>query len=195
MAHDPYEVRLPRFLSPIADPGDEEDRSMIMVDARDDRMVSPFQAWLVSEIMSNAASSINVMTERDQVMPPSSGFHLSLWANYTLDGIKVVLAVSTESVTGNSCAGWDGATASALSHAAFQPFTWPMVRDTSASYTDIEVYNGNEILFQRVSIGYRPHRPATVRGRVLGEGGQQRPAAAVSGRGGVHGMEGLRHEL
>ena len=40
------------------------------VDNRDERLVSPFQTWLVSEIMANAASSINVLTERDQVMPP-----------------------------------------------------------------------------------------------------------------------------
>ena len=46
------------------------------------------QNWLVEEIISNAASSINVLTERDQVMPPNSGHHCSLFANYTLDGIK-----------------------------------------------------------------------------------------------------------
>ena len=49
--------------------GEAQDTSIIMIDNRDDRMVSPFQAWLVSEIMANAASSINVLTERDQVMP------------------------------------------------------------------------------------------------------------------------------
>ena len=67
-----------------------EDTSVIVVDNRDERMISPFQNWLVSEIMTNSASSINVITERDQVMPPSSGFHLSLFANYTLDGVKAV---------------------------------------------------------------------------------------------------------
>ena len=43
--------------------------------------------------MSNAASSINVLTKRDQVMSPSSGFDCSLFANYALDGIKAALAV------------------------------------------------------------------------------------------------------
>ena len=41
--------------------------------------------------MSNAASSINVLTERDQVMPPHSGYHCSLFANYTLDGTRVLV--------------------------------------------------------------------------------------------------------
>lgn len=162
-AHNPYEVQLPRFITHIdSNENDPEDSSIIMVDQRDDRMVSPFQAWLVSEIMANAASSINVLTERDQVMPPSSGYHLALFANYTLDGIKAVLAISIESNTGNTCAGWDSDTARALAHPAFQPFTWPMLRDTSASYTDVKVYNGNEILFHWVLRGFRSDTDLTV---------------------------------
>ena len=162
-AHNPYEIKLPRFLSSVAECEDSpKESSMIMIDSRDERMVSPFQAWLVGEIMSNAASSINVLTERDQVMPPSSGFHLSLFGNYTLDGIKAVLAVSIDSVNGAQCAGWNSATATALSHPAFAPFTWPMLRDTSASYTDIKIYNGNEILFHWIMRGYRSDTDLTV---------------------------------
>ena len=65
--------------------------SLLVVDNRDKRIISPCQNWLVEEIISNAASSINVLTERDQVMPPNSGYHWSLFANYTLDSIKAVL--------------------------------------------------------------------------------------------------------
>ena len=165
-AHNPYVVQMPKFLEPLQETDDVEDQSILVVDTRDDRMVSPFQTWLVGEIMSNAASSINVLTERDQVMPPSSGFHLALFANYTLDGIKAVLAVSIESDTGNSCANWDEDAARALAHPAFQPFSWPMLRDTSASYVDIKVYNGNEILFHWVLRGYRSDTDLTVQTRL-----------------------------
>ena len=169
-AHNPYEVKMPRFLVPIYEGMKfPEDTSIVVVDNRDDRMVSPFQAWLVSEIMSNAASSINVLTERDQVMPPNSGFSVALFANYTLDGIKVVLALSLESETGTTCAGWDGETAAALSHQAFQPFTWPMLRDTSASYTDVKIYNGNEILFHWIFRGFRSDTDLTVQQQVVDE--------------------------
>ena len=133
--HNPYEVRMPRYQEPISVNDDHpEDTSVIVVDNRDERMISPFQNWLVSEIMTNSASSINVITERDQVMPPSSGFHLSLFANYTLDGVKAVLVVSIESDTGVPCAGWDGPTAHALSHPVFQPFSWPMLRHLGILY-------------------------------------------------------------
>ena len=168
-AHNPYEVQMPRFLEAITDSTHAEDQSIIVVDKRDDRIVSPFQSWLVSEIMSNAASSINVMTERDQVMPPNSGFHVALFGNYTWDGIKVVIAISIESNTGNPCAGWDESTARALSHPAFQPFSWPMLSDTSASYADVKVYNGNEILFHWILRGYRSDTDLTVQQQFVDE--------------------------
>ena len=43
----------------------------------------------------------------------------------------------------------------ALAHPAFQSFTWPVVFDTSATYVDVKVYNGNEVLFHWVFRGYR----------------------------------------
>ena len=94
------------------------------------------------KFMSNAASSINVLTERDQVMPPSSGYHCSLFANYTLDGIKAVLVFAMSFRTRGLCAQWDPHASSALSHLAFQPFTWPVMFDTSATYVDVKVFNG-----------------------------------------------------
>ena len=81
--------------------------------------------------MSNAASAINVLTERD-LLTPSSGYHCSLFANYTLDGIKAILLCSMTSTTGGPCAQWDSHASRALSHSAFQPFTWPVMFDTSA---------------------------------------------------------------
>ena len=55
-----------------------------MVDNRDEPLISPFQNWPVDEIMSNAASPINVPTERP-------GYGCSVFANSTLQGIKAVL--------------------------------------------------------------------------------------------------------
>ena len=59
-AHNPYEIKTPKFLEPIYE-GQKfpEDTSIVVVDTRDDRMVSPFQAWLVSEIMANAACQLH----------------------------------------------------------------------------------------------------------------------------------------
>ena len=113
----------PTSLSPIAECEDNERKtSIIMVDKRDDRIVSPFQAWLVREIMTNRSSSINVLTERDQVMPPQSGYHLSLFANYTLDGFKATVAISIGSQTGAPYGGWDPATQMLLATWLFSRF-------------------------------------------------------------------------
>ena len=97
---------MPNFLSSIAECEDDEEKtSIIMVNYRDDRVVFPFQAWLVREIITNSANSVNTLTERDQVTPSSSGFHLSLFANYTLDGVKATFVVSVDSVIGGPCGG------------------------------------------------------------------------------------------
>ena len=115
-ALDLYEVRLPNLLCSMAECEDDEEKtSIIMVDDRDDRIVSPFQAWLVREIITKSANSVNVLTDRDQVTPPSSGFHLSLFTNYTLDGVKASFVVSVDSVNGGPCGGLDGPTTRALS--------------------------------------------------------------------------------
>ena len=84
-----------------------------MADTRDEGIVSPSQAWLVREIMTNSSSSINVFTARD----PQLGFHLSLFASFTLDGVKVTVtvAISVVSQTGAFCGGWDRTTAKAFS--------------------------------------------------------------------------------
>ena len=71
-------MQKPEFVEQVV--VEEEDptrNSLLVVDSRDERLLSPFQNWLLSEIMSNAASSINVLTERDRVMPPNSGYHCS----------------------------------------------------------------------------------------------------------------------
>ena len=155
-AHNPFRVQRPDFVRQmVVEEEDETRNSLLVIDNRDDRVVSPFQNWLAQEIMSNAASSINVLTERDQVLTPSSGYHCSLFANYTLDGIKAVLLFSMTSTTGGPCAQWDSHASRALSHPAFQPFTWPVMFDTSATYVDVKVFNGNEVLFHWVFRGYR----------------------------------------
>ena len=104
-AHNPFRVQRPDFVRQmVVEEEDETRNSLLVIDNRDDRVVSPFQNWLAQEIMSNAASSIKVLTERDQVLTPSSGYHCSLFANYTLDGIKAVLLFSMTSTTGGPCA-------------------------------------------------------------------------------------------
>ena len=125
-AHNPCEVKLPKwFESVMTCKGDARRSSFIMLDSdsRDDGMVSTFQAWPVKEIMTNTASSINVLTERDHVMPPTSDYHISLFANYTLNGVKAMIAISVDSTTGVPCGGWDAETARALAHEAPQPFS------------------------------------------------------------------------
>ena len=47
-------------------------------------------------------------------------------------------------------------------HSAYQPFTWPVMFDTSATYVDVKVFDGNEVLFHWVLRGYRSHSDLSV---------------------------------
>ena len=104
--------------------------------------------------MLNPASSIHALTERDQVMPPARDTtapcpRLPTTRLYPLDGIKAVLLSSRcRRSRAVHVLGGDSFARSALPHPAFQPFPWPMMRDTSATYVDVKVFDGKELLFR-----------------------------------------------
>ena len=72
-----------------------------------------------------------------------------------LDGMKAVLVFTMSSKTGGPCAQWDSYASRALAHSAFQPFTWLVMFDTSATYVDVKVFNCSEVLFHWVPFGLR----------------------------------------
>ena len=123
----------------VVEESDPSRSSLLVVDNRDERIYLSFSELASGgEIISSAASSINVLTERDQVMPPNSGYHCSLFANYTSYG-RSLCSVGLLCEQGS----------------ASQPFTWPVMFDTSATYVDVKVFNGNEVLFHWVFRAYR----------------------------------------
>ena len=66
--HNPFEVKIPKFLDwPEVNTENETENSIIMVDDRDWRVVSPFQLWLTKEIMSRPAMS----QMRSEILPGS----------------------------------------------------------------------------------------------------------------------------
>ena len=109
--------------------------------------------------------------------------------------MKAVLAIAISSRTGSPCAQWDSATAQALSYPAFQPFTWPFMRDTSATYVDLKFFYGNEVLFHWVFRGYCSDSDMSVQQQFCDEGSDQRRShwqvPTFGHCGGVHRVEGL----
>ena len=82
-AHDSFKVKLPRSVSWRECHADDH---KCKLDDHDLHVISLFQSWLPRE-------AANVLTECDPVMPPTSDFHLSFFANYVLDGVETVLFV------------------------------------------------------------------------------------------------------
>ena len=60
-AHNPFAVQKPEFVEQVFEAADPTRSSLLVVGNRDERLISPFQ----NEIMSGAASSINVFTDTE----------------------------------------------------------------------------------------------------------------------------------
>jgi len=123
---------------------------------------SPFQGWLVDEILTNAHSKINILQDARLVRSPTSGYHCNVFLLKTLDNYKLVFAGSMTSYGSVPCGKWDTATARVLSHNAFQPFRWPVMRDDSPTWVDLKVKLEGELLMHFEFRGYRSDADMTI---------------------------------
>ena len=158
--HDPTNFQIPNFLQRLGD--QRADGSILLQDRRDGRVVSPFQGLSPLEIAENSNSSLNILTERQALMKPNSGYYLTMFSVMTLQVFKVTLVVSVDSSQGIPCAAWDGPTARALSHPAFQPFEWPEMMQTTPTLVDVKVKIGGNVLQHLVLTAYRSDNDLTV---------------------------------
>ena len=153
LAHNPLNSKLPEHLSQVG--AQEGERSVLIVDNRDNRIQSPFQNWLLDEVLTNALSYLNVKSDRHLVRSPSSGYHFNLFMVKTLDSCKVIICGSATCYTHVPCAKWDSLTGEVLSHTAFQPFRWPPMTENSSSWVDVKIKLEGHLLVHLELRGYR----------------------------------------
>ena len=156
--HNALNFQLPAYLRQIG--SGQGERSVLVVDSRDQRMQSPYQGWY--EILVNAQAGLNILTDRQLVRSPSSGYHMNIFYVRTLDGQKLILVGSMSSYSSVPCAKWDADTGRVLSHQAFQPFRWPVMRDDSCTWVDIKVKIEGSLLLHLELRGYKTDRDMTV---------------------------------
>ena len=159
-AHNAINVELPHHIQQVGSGAGE--RSILILDHRDQRLQSPFQGWLVDEILTNAHSKINILQDARLVRSPTSGYHCNVFLLKTLDNYKLVFAGSMTSYGSVPCGKWDTATARVLSHNAFQPFRWPVMRDDSPTWVDLKVKLEGELLMHFEFRGYRSDADMTI---------------------------------
>eukprot|EP00434_Breviolum_minutum_P039733 symbB.v1.2.035298.t1/scaffold4717.1/size35950/1 len=87
--HNAANLQLPPHLSQVG--AGEGERSVMLLDSRDHRMQSPFQGWLLDEILMNARSYVSVLSDRQLIRSPSDGYHFSLFYMKTLSNMKLVV--------------------------------------------------------------------------------------------------------
>eukprot|EP00435_Cladocopium_sp_Y103_P022786 s1365_g5.t1 len=159
-AQNPQNFQLPPFVQQLG--SGPEERSVLIVDNRDQRIQSPFQGWLLDEILLNAQSGINILSDRQLVRSPNQGYHMNLFYMKALDGYKLIVAGSMTSYGSVPCAHWDDETANVMTHAAFQPFRWPMMREDSSTWVDFKLKIEGQLLMHLELRGFRSDHDMTV---------------------------------
>ena len=159
-SHNTIKVILPNHLRQIGS-GDGE-RSVLVLDTRDNRVQSPYQGFLLDEILINANAQISVLSDRALVRTPSSGYHMNLFMMKTLDGFKVTMVGSMTSYGHAPCGGWDSETADLLKHKSFQPFRWPLMVEESPTWVDVKVKIEGQLVLHLEMRGYRSDKDMTV---------------------------------
>lgn len=153
LVHNPLNTQLPEHLSQIG--SGEGERSILIIDNRDRRVQSPYQSWLVDEILTNALSYVNIKSDRSLVRSPSTGYHFNLFMTKTLDSVKVFICISATSYSSVPCAKWDALSGPVLSQAAFQPFRWPPMTESSPTWAEVKIKLEGQLLVHLELRGYR----------------------------------------
>ena len=159
-AHNAVNIELPNHVQQVG--SKQGERSILVLDHRDQRLQSPFQGWLLDEILTNAAARINILSDSRLVRSPTTGYHCNLFLIKTLANVKVVFAGCMTSYESVTCGKWDSETAKVLSHPAFQPFRWPLMFNDSPTWVDVKVKLEGILLIHLELRGYRSDRDMTV---------------------------------
>ena len=122
------------------------------------------------EILLNAQSGVSVSADRALIRSPTSGYHMSLFYNRTLDGFKLMIIGSMTSYTSVPCAQWDDKTADVVSHPAFQPFRWPMMREDSSTWVDLKLKIEGELVLHLELRGYKSDQDMSVQLNYINDG-------------------------
>jgi hypothetical protein len=147
----------------------KDERSVLIIDSRDKRIQSPYQGWLLDEILLNAQSGVNILSDRQLIRSPNSGYHMNLFYVRTIDGYKFILVGSMTSYGTVPCAKWDSATGEVMKHQAFQPFRWPLMTNESSTWVDVKVKIEGDLLLHLELRGYRSDADMTVQMNYLND--------------------------
>ena len=105
--------------------------------------------------MINAQAGVNILSDARLIRSPSTGYHLSLFYMRTLEGKKLIIVGSMTSYGSIPCGRWDSFTGDVMSHDAFQPFRWPLMRDDSSTWIDVKLKVEGALLLHLELRGYR----------------------------------------
>ena len=166
-ANSATNYKLPHFIQQLG--AGEDERSVLVVDSRDRGIRSPFQGWLVDEILLNAQNEVNILSDRQLVRQHQTGFHMNLFYVRIIDGVKLILVGSLTSYGNVPCAAWDSETSDVIAHKAFQPFRWPSMTEESSTWVDFKMKIEGHLLLRLELRGYRSDSDMSVQSNYVND--------------------------
>ena len=103
------------------------DGSIMIVDTRDKRLISPHQGWVAYEISANSQEDPNTRTESRRVDRPSAGYYFSMFCCYTLKTFKIVVSINMETAKAYQAPQYSPEVLAVLAQEAFQPVSYPSI--------------------------------------------------------------------
>ena len=135
----------------------------MVLDSRDQRVISPHQGWFALEIADNAQSNVNVITDARQVLRPQSGYYFNWFSVHTLQYWKFTLSMNMETARAYPCGRWNDISALALQQDEFQPLFWPaQMSDTAPVVCDVKIKAAGSLIMHFRFKGLRSPTDCTV---------------------------------
>lgn len=154
LERNPLNGQLPGHLSQIG--SNEGERSILILDNRDKQSAKPFSRMVDRRgadqrplVCQREIRSI-ICEDRQLVTTSPSSCMVRM-----LDGVKVTLCGSATCYSSVPFARWDALTGEVLSHAAFQPFRWPPMTESSLTWVDVKIKLEGQLLVHLELRGYR----------------------------------------
>ena len=141
-AHNACNIALPPHIQQVG--SGQGERSIMVLDHRDQRLQSPFQGWLLDEILTNAGARINILSDSRLVRSPTTGYHCNIFMLKTLDNFKMVVAGSMTSYGSVPCG------------------RWPLMRNDSPTWVDFKIKLEGQLLVHLEMRGYRSDQDMSV---------------------------------
>ena len=138
--------------------------SVLHMDVRDDRMISPIAGMTLSEISTNAAAQLNMLTEGRHKSSPTDGYSLAVYYSHLDQKYAWTMFLGIEANHSVPPAPYSNTLRDLMGqHSAFASMFWPTMSDTAPPVLQISIMWKDRLMGQFVFYGYNGPQDMMIR--------------------------------